>query len=85
MLGCIKSIYFSTSAGSARTRSISGFSSSVSSPCAGTSPPKYFSIIATVRLTRLPRSFARSELIRPSSAAVENSLSDAKLVSRSRK
>ena len=78
-------MYFSLCAGSVFMRSSSGCSSSPSSPGAGTSPPKYFSIMATVRLTRLPRSLARSELMRPSSAAVENSLSEAKLVSRSRK
>ena len=44
---------------SKRSRS-AALSSSVSSPRAGSAPPKYFSIIATVRLTRLPRSLARS-------------------------
>ena len=38
-------------------------------PGAGTLSPKYFSTMATVRLTRLPRSLARSALMRLSSAS----------------
>ena len=50
-------------------RAMSRRSMSFHSPWAGTTPSKYFSTMATVRLTRLPRSLARSALMRVSRAS----------------
>ena len=63
---CSLSICSSTSFGRAAQCSCRGVSSSASTASvqAGRMPSKYFSIIATVRLTRLPRSFARSAFMR---------------------
>ena len=49
---------------------------------AGRVPPKYFSTIATVLETRLPRSFARSELILFIIISLENELSAPRAISR---
>ena len=50
-----------------------------------TVPPKYFSHMATVRLSRLPKSFARSLLMRVIRASLVNMPSLPKGISRSRK
>ena len=50
-----------------------------------TVPPKYFSHMATVRDKRLPRSLARSVLMRLISASLVNEPSLPKGTSRSRK
>ena len=50
-----------------------------------TVPPKYFSHMATVRLSRLPRSFARSLLMRLMRASLVNVPSLPKGISRNRK
>ena len=44
-------------------------SASAVSPAAGTTPPKYWRIIAAVRETRLPRMLARSVLVRAATAS----------------
>ena len=51
----------------------------------GTLPPKYFSTMAVVRLTRLPRSFARSVLMVLMSSSLEKLPSEPKGKVRSRK
>ena len=50
-----------------------------------TVPPKYFSHMATVRLSRLPRSLARSLLMRLMRASLVNMPSLPNGISRSRK
>ena len=50
-----------------------------------TVPPKYFSHMATVRLSRLPKSFARSLLMRVIRASLVNMPSLPKGISRSSK
>ena len=52
---------------------------------AGTTPPKYLWAIATTREKRFPRSLARSELMRCTSAASLKLESSPKLISRMRK
>ena len=54
-------------------------------PRSGKTPPKYCPIIAAVRETRFPRSFARSELIRLNSFSFVYSPSLPKGISRRRK
>ena len=54
----------------AATRSVSS-GSPAPSPGAGTAPPQYRWIMVVVRLTRLPRSLARSELKRVSTPSSE--------------
>ena len=51
----------------------------------GSVPPKYLPTMAVVRLTRLPRSLARSVLMRPMRASLEKLPSVPKGNSRSRK
>ena len=76
----------STRAGVASARSHRGRSMlSSTASIAVMEPPKYFSIMATVRETRLPRSLARSALMRVSMALRVNSPSEPKGISRMRK
>ena len=60
-------------------------SSAVAPQPAGREPPKYLFTMAVVRLTRLPRSLARSVLMRPMRASLEKLPSLPKGNSRSRK
>ena len=60
-------------------------SSAVGPQPAGSFPPKYLPTMAVVRLTRLPRSLARSVLMRPMRASLEKLPSVPKGNSRSRK
>ncbi len=60
-------------------------SSSLSSRSVGSVPPKYFSTMAVVRLTRLPRQLARSTLMVLISSSLEKLPSDPKGKVRSRK
>ena len=60
----IFSIAFSTFSVVDRATAFRSSSKAVAVRSAGSVPPKYLSIIPTVLETRLPRSFARSELIR---------------------
>ena len=64
--GALNSVmYRSTFSGRPSARAIMGSSSSGTGQVgAGTTPPKYLSIMLTVRESRLPRSFARSEFMR---------------------
>ena len=68
---------------------VSMAASSASSPVApqfsGRRSPKYLPTMAVVRLTRLPRSLARSVLMRPMRASLEKLPSVPKGNSRSRK
>ena len=57
----------------------------VAAPQAGSTPPKYLLSMAVERFRRFPRSLARSELIRFTSAAWEKSPSSPKGTSRKRK
>ena len=70
-----------------RAAIISSSSASMASVPAAcdTVPPKYFSHMATVRLSRLPRSLARSLLIRLMRASLVNMPSLPKGISRNRK
>ena len=72
---------------SGRARSMTLSSSSIGSAlrAAGRTPPKYFSTIAVVRDTRLPRSLARSVLIVEISSSLEKLPSEPKGKVRSRK
>ena len=60
-------------------------SASLFSRSAGRVPPKYFSTMAVVRLTRLPRSLARSMLMVWISSSLEKLPSEPKGKVRSRK
>ena len=64
--GALNSVmYRSTFSGRPSARAIMGSSSSGTGRAgAGTTPPKYLSIMLIVRESRLPRSFARSEFMR---------------------
>ena len=64
---------------------MSGVSSGPSACCAGSVPPKYFSTMAVLRLTRLPRSLARSVLMQEMSSSLEKLPSEPKGKVRSRK
>ena len=64
---------------------MSASSSGPASRSAGSVPPKYFSTIAVVRETRLPRSLARSTLIVLISSSLEKLPSEPNGNERSRK
>ena len=72
-------------AGRDSASSIRALSSSAGASCAGTVPPKYFSIMLTVRERRLPRSFTRSLFMRVMSASFEKTPSEPNGTSLSRK
>ena len=82
---CRLSMHFVTAAGMAFTSCASSPSNSPAWRASGSVPPKYFSTMATVRDKRLPRSFAKSELMRAISASFENTPSLPKGISRRRK
>ena len=58
------SIFSSTLGTVAAAIALRSASKAVSVLSAGSLPPKYFSIMPTVLETRLPKSFAKSELMR---------------------
>ena len=82
---CRTSMHAVTFAGRASTMAASSSSSGSALRWAGRVPPKYFSIIATLRESRLPRSLARSALIRLISASLEKIPSLPNGISRRRK
>ena len=55
----------------AKANSFNSSSNSVACPASGIMPPKYLSTIATERLTRLPKSLAKSVLMRLTKASSE--------------
>ena len=75
----------STLAGSSLIRPSSSPSTGSATGVLVTVPPKYFSHMATVRDSRLPRSLARSVLMRLMSASLVKAPSLPKGTSRSRK
>jgi hypothetical protein len=70
---------------SSRVRSISAASALPSAAAAGSAPPPKLTIMVVARLTRLPRSFARSALSRPTKASSVKLASSPKVISRIRK